>query len=100
MGPRGVPAAGQEFGRILTFLRQLCEHYGIDLQAEYERKMPGIGRGHTGTETRRFRCSISSSLALARLPPVSCWVSLPRSSSGAGDDRRPGPGRPPGPQGR
>jgi hypothetical protein len=29
----------REFGRILTFLRQLCEHYGIDLLAEYERKM-------------------------------------------------------------
>ena len=28
-----------EFGRILIFLRQLSEHYGIDLQAEYERKM-------------------------------------------------------------
>ena len=29
----------KEFGRILTFLRQLAEHYGIDLIAEYERKM-------------------------------------------------------------
>lgn len=28
-----------EFGRILTYLRQLCECYGIDLQAEYEKKM-------------------------------------------------------------
>ena len=28
-----------EFGRILTYLRQLCECYGIDLQAEYELKM-------------------------------------------------------------
>ena len=28
-----------EFGRILVFLRQLCEKYGIDLLAEYERKI-------------------------------------------------------------
>ena len=27
------------FADILIFLRQLCERYGIDLQAEYERKM-------------------------------------------------------------
>lgn len=32
---RGV---AEEFGSILIFLRQLCEHYGIDLLAEYERK--------------------------------------------------------------
>lgn len=29
----------REFGNILAFLRQLCEHYGISLPAEYERKM-------------------------------------------------------------
>lgn len=29
----------QEFSGILVFLRQLCDHYGISLQAEYERKM-------------------------------------------------------------
>jgi NTP pyrophosphatase (non-canonical NTP hydrolase) len=27
------------FGAVLALLRQLCEHYGIDLMAEYERKM-------------------------------------------------------------
>jgi NTP pyrophosphatase (non-canonical NTP hydrolase) len=27
------------FAAILSFLRQLCKHYGIDLMAEYERKM-------------------------------------------------------------
>jgi len=45
-------------------------------------------------------CFISSSPVSARSPPVSCWVSLSCASSGAGDDRRPGPGRPPGPYAR
>lgn len=29
----------RKFARIVTFLLQLCAHYEIDLQAEYERKM-------------------------------------------------------------
>lgn len=29
----------EQFAAILVFLRQLCEVYGIDLEAEYERKM-------------------------------------------------------------
>lgn len=28
-----------QFGGILAFLKQCCTHYGIDLQAEYERKI-------------------------------------------------------------
>ena len=60
-----------EFGNILIFLRQLCEKYGIDLLAEYERK----------TAYNRSR---------------------PYRHGGQADlgDRGPGPGRPPGPQGR
>lgn len=29
----------RRFADVLVFLRQCCEHYGIDLQAEYARKM-------------------------------------------------------------
>ena len=37
-GTRGGWTWRQGFASILVFLRQLCEHYGIDLMAEYERK--------------------------------------------------------------
>ncbi len=30
---------GEWFGNLLVFLRQLCGHYGVDLMAEYEKKM-------------------------------------------------------------
>jgi len=29
----------KQFGAIYVFLAQFCEHYGVDLQAEYRRKM-------------------------------------------------------------
>jgi hypothetical protein len=32
-------ALAREFAAIYVFLGQLCEHYGVDLMAEYERKM-------------------------------------------------------------
>ena len=35
----GAAAWRNQFGSILVFLRQLCGKYGIDLTAEYERKM-------------------------------------------------------------
>ncbi len=37
-GTRGGWTWRNQLGSILVFLRQLCEHYGIDLMAEYERK--------------------------------------------------------------
>ena len=48
-----------EFGNILIFLRQLCEKYGIDLQAEYERKMHTTGRARTATAGSVFRCPLT-----------------------------------------
>jgi NTP pyrophosphatase (non-canonical NTP hydrolase) len=36
--PDSAYALAREFAGILVFLRQLCERYGIDLMAEYERK--------------------------------------------------------------
>ena len=38
-GTRGGWTWRNQFGSILVFLRQLCGKYGIDLTAEYERKM-------------------------------------------------------------
>jgi hypothetical protein len=38
-GILGLCPAEVQFGGILAFLYQCCEKYGIDLQAEYERKM-------------------------------------------------------------
>lgn len=38
-GTRGGWTWRNQFGDVLVFLRQLCDHYGIDLLAEYERKM-------------------------------------------------------------
>jgi hypothetical protein len=38
VGSMGDPI-GEHFAAILIFLRQLCELYGIDLLAEYEKKM-------------------------------------------------------------
>jgi hypothetical protein len=37
-GTRGGWTWRKQFTAILVFLRQLSEHYGIDLEAEYERK--------------------------------------------------------------
>jgi NTP pyrophosphatase (non-canonical NTP hydrolase) len=38
-GDRGGWTWRRQFGTILMFLAQLCEFYGVDLQAEYTRKM-------------------------------------------------------------
>jgi hypothetical protein len=47
-GTSSVVSSGTRLAAILVFLRQLCEEYDIDLNAEYERKM-------AFNKTRAFR---------------------------------------------